>query len=236
MKQLILILALVFLVDANNGLTAQTFNARDGYAVIISKYSHDVSIWGKTSPESEYFDSQVGELHRVFPTGPKLVFGDGRIPNGIFKADLQLVDGNMIIDIPYETSPGVFEHFRITGPSLSHNSIPLKKDIYFELRDAALAMMEAGHTQIPVVILPGNLEPEVADLMEKSQNVREGYTLDDVKASCNRWRPVENYLIRTGRIPGINAPPLVFDGTDIILPADPPIDQPSESVAQRAKP
>ena len=62
-------------------------------------------------------------------------------------------------------------------------------------------MTAAGHRRIPVVILPGTLEPEVAELLATARGVREGQSLEDVERSIVRWKPVEDYIVTTGRIP-----------------------------------
>jgi hypothetical protein len=63
-----------------------------------------------------------------------------------------------------------------------------------------------------VVILPGTLEPEVAEFLGKARGVREGQRLEDVERSIIRWKPVEDYIVTTGRIPKLR-----FEDGDIYI-------------------
>lgn len=188
----------------------QSLDSEYGSAVVIFKYDHTATIWGREMAGGELTPGPRGELYRSFPTGPKIVFGDERIPEGIYDGR---IDDAGNVSIVFETWPGLpafNEIYRITGPTLDRNVLSLRDGFEEEIRTAALAMIAAGYRRIPVVILPGTLEPEVAEFLGKASSVREGQRLEDVERSVIRWKPVEDYIVTTGRIPVLR-----FDGDDI---------------------
>lgn len=227
-----LIIALLALISLGGGMTAQTgkpssLYSEYGFAIVVFKYNHAVAIMGRAEKGGELHVGITGSIYRVFPTGPKIAYGDGRIPEGIYHADIS-ENGDVSFLLVNYGMLEFAERFTVTGPSLDRNVIPLREDAIESVRWAAERMYASGYRTIPLVILPGSLEPEVAELIEKARNVREGYTLEDIQASCRRWRPVENFIIQHGQIPGVGIPPLKFDEENIILPAmptetDPPI-------------
>ncbi|MFZ1730830.1 MAG: hypothetical protein WBQ23_04420 [Bacteroidota bacterium] len=212
MKHLIILIA-IMLLGPDTVFSQDSFSTH-GLAIIIRKYDRTIDIWGRAHDGGELIPSLDGELYRSFPTGPKIVFGDQRIPEGIYEGRID-DDGNVsIVFSTYPDMPGFNETYRITGPSLDRNVIPVKGKFIEEIREAANAMKASGYVTIPVVILPGALEPEVAAMLEKAENVREGQSLADVKNSILRWAPVDDYLISTGYIPSIR-----FEGKEIIIEA-----------------
>jgi len=206
MKRAILALTLVLLLGPDATMT-QTLRTEYGYALVIYKYDHIISVWGRAYAGGELIPAVKGEIYRSFPTGPKISYGDQRIPEGIYDGRIDS-EGN--ISFRFQTLPDMFETYRISGPSLDRNIIPIKGEFIETIREVGEAMRNKGFTSIPVLIFPGALEPEVADMLEKAEGVREGQTLDDVKSSIIRWKPVEDYLINTGRIPILR-----FDGAKI---------------------
>lgn len=189
---------LLFIPDIS---MTQSRDSEYGSVVVIFKYDHTATIWGREAPGGELTPGARGELFRSFPTGPKIVFGDERIPEGIYDGR---IDDAGNVTIVFETWPGMPEFnevYRITGPTLDRNVLSLRDGFEEEIRIAALAMTAAGHRRIPVVILPGTLEPEVAEFLGKARSVREGQRLEDVERSIIRWKPVEDYIVTTGRIP-----------------------------------
>jgi len=211
MKRLIIILAL--LAFAHEGMTAQTDHLpSNDFAIVVYKYNATVNILARESASAPYDVLVTGGLHRSFPTGPKVLYGDERIPEGIYEARI-VPDGSSVrIEFPFQSLPGIFEHYRVTGPTLDRNVIPAHADVFEDITRAALTMRAAGHRTIPVMILPGTLEPAVAERLERARNVKPWQSLDAVRASCLRWKPVEEYFIRTGFIPKLR-----FDGEDIII-------------------
>lgn len=212
--RLLIILFSILLVSPGDGLTAQTYYAKDGFALFILKYNGSANIYGRLSRSAEYESIVTGKLYRTFPTGPKLVAGDDRLPNGIHEG---WIDENGTITL-YVTTPLGYEAYVVTGPSLERRCIPLDAEFFKGVTRSAAAMRKFGYRTIPVVILPGTLEPEVADKLRRARDVREGQTLDDVQAECQRWRPVEEYIIRTGRLPGLR-----FEGDDILIVPHAPV-------------
>ncbi|MBE0644972.1 MAG: hypothetical protein IH600_12890 [Bacteroidetes bacterium] len=214
MKRAILSLLLVLLLGPD-ATFSQNPHSEYGLAIIIRKYDRTIEVWSRTRSGGELIPAQAGTLYRSFPTGPKMIFADQRIPEGIYDGRID-ADGNIsFVFHCYPDMPSFDETYRITGASLARNVIPVKGDFIEELRGIGIARLENGLTSIPVVILPGTLEPEVAEMLENARNVKEGQSLDDVKESVTRWRPVEDYLIRAGRIPSIR-----FDEEKIIIEAD----------------
>lgn len=205
---LLIILALLAGTTSAASDTPKT-NNDPAFAVVIFKYDRQVNVWERSERGGEYAVSARGDLYRSFPTGPKTVYGDERIPEGIYQAKID-AEGN--ISFRFETMPGMYEIYRLTGPSLDRNVIPMRAEAFEAVRAAAMAMFAAGVKSIPVVILPGTLEPEIADALSRARNVRQGQTLADVEYSVRRWKPVEDYIINTGRIPKLR-----FDGADIII-------------------
>lgn len=177
------------------------------YAIVIFKYDARVNVWQRAAGSDSYDVAATGSLYRSFPTGPKVSLGDERIPEGVYLADID-AEGN--ITLRFETFPDMFEFYRITGASLDRNVIALRGDAIDAVRDAARQMHAAGARRIPLVILPGTLEPDVAEKLGRARAVREGQTLADVERSVRRWKPVEDYMIATGRIPLLR-----FNGADI---------------------
>jgi hypothetical protein len=210
MRYTFLLIALVLFAGTISAATDTPKTTSDPeYAVVIFKYDAQVNVWERTERSGEYTISASGDLYRSFPTGPKTVYGDQRIPEGIYQAKID-AEGN--ISFRFETMPGMYEKYRVTGPSLDRNVIAMRADAFEAVRAAALAMYNSGVKSIPVVILPGTLETDVADGLSRARNVREGQTLADVEYSVRRWKPVEEYMINTGRIPTLR-----FDEADIII-------------------
>lgn len=210
MKHLIILIAILLL--GPDTVFAQESYSTHGMAIVIHKYDRTIDIWGRTQSGSELVPVLDGELYRSFPTGPKLVYGDMRIPEGIYEGSIDAEGNIAIVFKTYPHMPEFNEIYRITGPSLDRNVIPVRGEFIEKIREAGIAMKASGYETFPVVILPGVLETEVAELLEKAANVREGQSLDDVRNSIQRWAPVEDYLIRTGRIPAIR-----FDGGKIVI-------------------
>lgn len=190
-------------------VTAQSLTPENGLALVIFKYDKTVGIWERALPNGEYHVALRGDLYRSFPTGPKVYYGDQRIPEGIYDGRIDS-EGN--ISFRFQTLPDMFETYRISGPSLDRNVIPVRGDMIDEIRSAAKSMLVSGFASIPIIILPGTLEPEIADMLRSANNVREGQSLADVEYSIRRWRPVEDYLVKTGRIPRLR-----FNGSEIII-------------------
>ncbi len=214
MKYTILSLLLVLFLGPDMSFS-QDLYSEDGLAIIIRKYDHTIDVWTRTHAGGELIPAQAGTLYRSFPTGPKMTFADQRIPEGIYEGRID-TDGNIsFVFHTYPDMPGFDETYRITGASLARNVIPVKGDFIEEIRDLVRSQTASGRKTIPIMILPGTLEPEVAEMLEKVRNVKEGQSLDDVKESIIRWKPVEEYLIRTGRIPSIR-----FDKEKIIIEPD----------------
>lgn len=210
MRFIFLLIALALLAGTTSATSDTPKTTNDpAFAVVIFKYDTKVNVWERTEPSGEYAVSARGDLYRSFPTGPKTVYGDERIPEGIYQAAID-AEGN--ISFHFETLPGMYEKYRLTGPSLDRNVIPMRAEAFETVRAAAMAMYTSGVRYIPVVILPGTLEPDIADALSRARNVREGQTLADVEYSVRRWKPVEDYIINTGRIPKLR-----FDGADIII-------------------
>ncbi|MFA6233727.1 MAG: hypothetical protein WC824_05975 [Bacteroidota bacterium] len=213
MKRLILAFSIILIFAAPLAIAfAQTRSLENDQAIVIFKYDRTVGIWQRTVPGGEYQIATHGDLYRSFPTGPKTCLGDERIPEGIYSGR---IDPDGKISIRFETLPGLFETYRISGPSLDRNVIPVRGDVIDNINDAAKEMLASGSATIPVIILPGTLEPEVADMLRNARNIKEGQSIDDVETSIRRWRPVEDYLVNTGKIPRLK-----FDGADIIILAD----------------
>lgn len=177
------------------------------FAIVIFKYDARVNVWQRAAGSDSYDVVAAGSIYRSFPTGPKTTVGDERIPEGVYLADID-AEGN--ITLRFEMFPDMHEHYRITGASLDRNVIALRDDAFDVVRAAAREMFAAGARQIPLVILPGTLEGEVAEKLGRARRVRAGQTLADVERSVRRWKPVEDYMIATGRIPLLR-----FDGADI---------------------
>jgi len=214
MKRIFLLLALALALP---GIAqAQRTQFSPEHAVVAFKYSRSIGLWSRGLDDGELIPGATGELYRTFPTGPKISFADERIPEGIYQGEID-PDGNIaFVFNTYPHMPEFNEVYRLTGPSLDRNVIPVRGEMIDVIRDAAREMLASGHRTITLVILPGSLEPEVAEMLEKARNVREGQTLDDVEKSIRRWKHVEEYLIRTGRIPQLR-----FDGDRIeIIEAD----------------
>ena len=212
MKRLIILIAILLLGPGT--VFTQNYSPEHGLAIVIRKYDHSIDIWSRSHSGGELIPASDGQLYRSFPTGPKLVCGDQRIPEGIYEGKID-AEGN--VSILFTTWPGLpafDETYRITGASLDRNVLSVKGGFIEEIRSACSAMKDAGFETVPVVILPGTLEPEVAELLEKANNVSEGQSLDDVRNSILRWTPVDDYLMRTGQIPSIR-----FDGDSIIIEA-----------------
>lgn len=224
----LLILITLLLVSPGAGLTAQHHHADDRFALIVFKYNGTANLYGHLSRASEYEALYTGKVHRTFPTGPKLVAGDDRLPNGIHRGWIG-EDGTITI---YASSPLGYEAYRVTGPSLERRTIPLGTQIHQEVTRSAAAMRASGSRTIPVVILPGTLESAVADKLRRARDVREGQTLDDVEDECRRWKGVEEYIVRTGRLPGLR-----FEGDEIIvIPHAPAPHAPARSAPAQAMP
>ncbi|MDX9760267.1 MAG: hypothetical protein RBU27_13990 [Bacteroidota bacterium] len=177
------------------------------FAIIIFKYDARVNVWQRAEGSDTYDVVATGSIYRSFPTGPKTAVGDERIPEGVYHADID-AEGN--ITLRFEMFPDMHEHYRITGASLDRNVIALRGEAFDIVRAAAREMFAAGARRIPLVILPGTLEREVVEKLGRARRVREGQTLADVERSVRRWKPVEDYIIATGRIPLLR-----FDGADI---------------------
>ncbi|MCB2206184.1 hypothetical protein KQI65_15685 [bacterium] len=199
---IVLLLAL-FTPEVN----AQAPPAHDDYAIVVFKYNSTVNIWSRPAPDAPFDVAARGKLYRTFPTGPKIAYGDARIPEGIHRGWIQ-EDGSIRFYV--QVIPEMFETYHLAGPSLDYNTLPMHEDIWEQVKEAALQMRDAGHRNLALVILPGTLEEEVAEKLARARNVREGQTLEDVQRSCQRWKEVEEYMIRTGRIPMLR-----FDGADI---------------------
>jgi hypothetical protein len=210
MRFIFLLLTLVLIAGTTSASSDSPKTTDDpSYAVVIFKYDAQVNVWERSGSTGEYAVASRGGLYRSFPTGPKTIYGDERIPEGIYRAKIDS-EGN--ISFRFETLPGMFEIYRLTGPSLDRNVIPMRAEAFEAVRAAAMEMHAAGVTSIPVVILPGKLETDVADALSRARNVRQGQTLADVEYSVRRWKPVEEYIINSGRIPKLR-----FDGADIII-------------------
>lgn len=208
MKRIILILA--FVLSVTGIAAAKGIPPPGEHAIVVFKYNRSIAIWSRGGDGGEMVPGIKGELYRSFPTGPKISFGDERIPEGIYQG---AIDPNGNISFVHRTFPFMPEFnevYRLTGPTLDRNVIPVRGDMIDAIREAAREMLDAGQRTITLVILPGTLEPEVAETLKKARNVRQGQTLDDVENSIRRWKHVEEHLIRTGRIPQLR-----FDGADI---------------------
>jgi hypothetical protein len=206
--------AVLLLLGPDTTMT-QSLDSDHGLAIVIFKYDHTAGIWGREIAGGELHPGVRGQLYRSFPTGPKVVYGDERIPEGIHEGR---IDEHGNVSIVFATWPGMPEFnevYRITGATLDRNVIPMRDGFEQDIRTAALAMKASGYSTIPVIILPGTLEPEVAEMLGNARNTRKGQTLDDVEHSVRRWKPVEEYLIRTGRIPLLR-----FDEDRIIIEED----------------
>ncbi len=214
MKRSILLLA--FFLSIAGIAAAKGIPPPGEHAIVVFKYDRSIAIWSRSGDDGELVPGIKGELYRSFPTGPKISFGDERIPEGIYQGAID-PDGNIaFVFNTYPHMPEFDEVYRITGPTIDRNVIAVRGDMIDAIREAAREMLDAGQRTITLVILPGTLEPEVAEMLGKARNVREGQTLDDVEKSIRRWKHVEEYLIRTGRIPQLR-----FDGDRIeIIEAD----------------
>ncbi|PLX31446.1 MAG: hypothetical protein C0600_05705 [Ignavibacteria bacterium] len=212
MKRFVLSLLLFLLLVPSAGVSGNSHHPDDGFAIVIFKYNHTVNLWKRIPHSAEYQVDRTGGLYRSFPTGPKVHYGDERIPNGIYDADILKRDGKIFIEIRFETYPGWFEIYRLSDPSIDRNVIPMHADIYCCVIDAATSMRADGYKTIPVIILPGTLEPEISEKLERARNIKPWQSLDAVTDECLRWKPVEEYLIRSGRIPTLR-----FDGEEILI-------------------
>jgi hypothetical protein len=160
------------------------------------------------------------------------VHGDERIPEGIHTGYIR-EDGG--VDFYLISTLGFYEKYSLAGPSLDRNVVPMHPDAFEAVCRAALEVEEAGFTTIPVVILPGTLEKEVAERIGTARNVREGQTLEDVQESCRRWKHVEAYMIRSGRIPVLRFQDgeIIIDDNDAEDTVLPKIDTSQRSLADQ---
>lgn len=208
MKRSILILALV--LEVTGIAAAKGIPPPGEHAIVVFKYNRSIAIWSRGGVDGELVPVVKGEIYRSFPTGPKISYRDERIPEGIYRGVIDEAGNISFVFRTYPFMPEFDEVYRITGPTIDRNVISVRGDMIDAIREAAREMLDAGQRTITLLILPGTLEPEIAETLKKARNVRQGQTLDDVENSIRRWKPVEEHLIRTGRIPQLR-----FDGADI---------------------